>query len=359
MSGDEDSGEGNGLPDACIYSDDGWALLVESKVSSPIKLNQLKRHIATAQKHDFEHLSLLLLSIDNPPNKLPANTTHRYWREVYTWFGKHRNASSSARIFTEYMEILESRMIAQEYLTKGTLTMFDGIHFTKENPYSYREAKRLIRLLGNELQACKAMHDIGVDPTGKRRPAITGSQDNRVWDSLPLRIAKGKAFTKYPHYTLSIREHDTIAAATIPNGVKGPFRKNLKEMGQSGFVDMLIDIENRLKNVLNSSPKSRGMAYAMQRHYASQSSPGVVDAHIHADIQTITKSNAKSISSRIKYQPQWVSAIYEVLIHKQSNIQFGIEVVFSYDCPQIQSSKAVKLYTEAFIAMKPLLDKSL
>ncbi len=44
-------------------------------------------------------------------------------------------------------------MIARDYAIRGTITMFDGICFDEDNPYTHAEAKRLIRLLGDELQS--------------------------------------------------------------------------------------------------------------------------------------------------------------------------------------------------------------
>ena len=75
-----DETEGRGLPDACIFDDDGWALLIEAKVQAGVSLGQLRRHVATAQRHGFDKPSLLLLSVDDPPTRLPAKSAHRPWR---------------------------------------------------------------------------------------------------------------------------------------------------------------------------------------------------------------------------------------------------------------------------------------
>jgi len=47
----------------------------------------------------------------------------------------------------------------EEYLTEGTLTMFDGFQFTDENPYTYGEGKRLLKLA----TAAQAPAAIGAD----------------------------------------------------------------------------------------------------------------------------------------------------------------------------------------------------
>ena len=61
-------------------------------------------------------------------------------------------------------------------------------------------------------------------------------------------------------------------------------------------------------------------------------------------------------SGKVKYQPEWLDAIYEVLCHKRSNIHLKVEVRFPYGCEAIGSHKAVDLYAKAWIAMTPLLD---
>jgi hypothetical protein len=114
------------------------------------------------------------------------------------------------RALLEYFEVFETRMIAEDYGIRGTITMFNGLHFDDENPYTYREGKRLIRLLGDELQKRKDLHKLGVDPTGERRTAITGRGSDRVWDFLRLQQARGAAATAHPHLTMGINANGAI-----------------------------------------------------------------------------------------------------------------------------------------------------
>ena len=58
----------------------------------------------------------------------------------------------------------------------------------------------------------------------------------------------------------------------------------------------------------------------------------------------------------VKRQPEWIDAIYNLLTHKRSNMQFGVEVRFKYNCPIVQSRQVVDLFAGAWIALKPLLD---
>jgi hypothetical protein len=48
--------------------------------------------------------------------------------------------------------------------------------------------------------------------------------------------------------------------------------------------------------------------------------------------------------------------IYNLLIHKKSNIQCGIEVRLDYACAAVQSPDAVDLFADSWKAMQPLLD---
>jgi hypothetical protein len=93
------------------------------------------------------------------------------------------------------------------------------------------------------------------------------------------------------------------------------------------------------------------MIYAVQRHFLGQRSLGEIDACIEVDLRTMIKS----ATSRVKYQPQWLESIYEILVNKQSNIQFGLSVHFQYGCPLLGSQKATDLFVDTWLAMAPIL----
>ena len=347
-SSDEES---RSLPDACFYDDDGWALVVESKVQAGIAIKQLKRHVQTAQRCGYENPQMILISVDRPVETLPNSTLNVEWRQVYEWFHRRATHSEWAKRFVEYMHVFESKMIAQDYQIRGTLTMFDGLYFDEENPYTYNEGKRLIRLLGDELQKNPRLRKLGVDPKGHRRPAITGRGQSEVWDFLPLIVArKAGQHTKFPHLTIGLRLRHATAAITVPNGVGGGFRTKLRVMGRDGFEELISGIEARLRPVVQRT-NAKPIIYALQRHFRSQRSPGEVDARLDADLRTF----AGDSRGRVKRQPHWVDTIYAVLCDKRSNIQLGIEVQFGYDCKEIRSRKAVGLFAESWIAMSPIL----
>jgi len=340
-----------GLPDLCIYSDDGWGVFFEMKVQSKLTAGQLRKHLVTVKRYGFEAPALVAVTVEAISSKLPEGTISVEWRQIYSWFAQRASASFWARELVRYMEVFEEKSIGSEYEVRGTITMFNGLRFDADHPFHYREAKRLIRLLGDELQSRRDLQKtLGIDADGERRPAITN--DNGVWDFLPLEVGRGQSFVKFPHLTIAIREKIAIAAATVPNGISGGFRTSLKELGVDGFLELVAGIEKRIRPIIKSSKGSRAIFYATQRHYKSQRSKPVIDGRLEADLRTCSRSS----SSNVKHQPEWMEAIYAILINKRSNIQCGIEVQFDYSCPMIRSPEAVDLFADSWKAMQPLLD---
>lgn len=66
-------------------------------------------------------------------------------------------------------------------------------------------------------------------------------------------------------------------------------------------------------------------------------------------------SSPQLTETLVKYQPQWIEAIYELLVHKKANIQLGFDVQFLYSCKAIRSAEAVELFADSWIAMAPIL----
>jgi len=354
VSGDED--EARGLPDASIYDHDCWLLMIESKVQAGLERDQLRRHLRTAQRHGFESPHLLVLSVDEAHPDLPAGVAHRPWREVYRWFRKRGDESDWARRFTRYVEIFESRMIARDYAIRGTLTMFDGLRFDEDNSYTYGEAKWMLQLLRDELRKRKDLERLGVDPEGPGRPAITGAADDRVWDLLPLRVARDAgSFTAYPHLTIGLGADGPAASITIPHGVRGGFKTRLKNLGYKAFLDVLLELETRMRPIIQRSVGARPTVYAVQRHFRSQRAPGEVDGRMNFDLRTVGEPGR----SGVRRQPQWAEALYELMVKKRSNIQMGATARFSYRCPIVRSRDVLDLFAESWIAMKPMLDLAL
>jgi hypothetical protein len=256
-------------------------------------------------------------------------------------------------MLVDYFEVFEARMVAADYSIRGTITMFDGLRFDDVNPYNHRDAKRVIKLLGDQLQRRRDLVRIGADPKGKRRSALTGRGSDPVWDFIPLRSARGaKNFTDNPHLTITMNPEGAGATITVPNGVRGGFRSRLTEVGPEGFRALMARLEKGTRSVRRRSKGSAVKAYVVQRHYPSQRSIPVVDARLQVDLRTLTPGS----DGGVKYQPEWIEAMYGVLQQKRSNIQFGVGVEFSYACPVVRSAKAADLFAEAWVGLAPLLE---
>lgn len=93
------------------------------------------------------------------------------------------------------------------------------------------------------------------------------------------------------------------------------------------------------------------MMYVVQQHFHGMKS-AEKDARLDADLRTMYAGKQFGI----RYQPQWIEAIYQLLIKKRSNIQFGVAVQFRYACPVIRSPEATELFVETWKALSPLAD---
>lgn len=341
------------LPDACFYDDDGWAVLIESKVQAGTSSRQLALHRKTAQRYGYEEAQVVLITVDIPKRQLPPGVTVRQWREVYKLFRRRAPRSSWARHFVDYMQVFESNMNAQGYDIRGTLTMFDGFRFDEQQPYTYREGKRLIRLIRQEfLKKPRLIRDLGIDPEGSGRSSITQGPEGGVWDFIPLKEARGSAFTAYPHLTMAIRPTEAAAAVTVPHQLRGSIKTKLKKLSPDGFHQLLTMIERRLRPVVGKAPGTQPMLYVHQRHYKSRRAEGITDGRIDVDLRTVVEGE----HTALKHQPMWLQAIYGILINKRTNIQTGIEVHFPYSCRAMNGPEALDVMADAWLAMKPLLD---
>jgi hypothetical protein len=286
LSGDapesEEQAERQGLPDIVIHDDAAWCLLIESKVQAVLTYDQLTRHERTLRRRGFRKIQRVVLTkVGARAPKAIALT----WSALYEWLGTSRARSDWAERLRSYLRAAELRLAMADYLTEGTLTMFDGFQFTEDNPYTYGEGKRLLKLAMAELRKDRTLKALGMDPKAPGRSAITGRSEKAVWDFLSLRDRpKRGAFTSYPHLTLAIKADHLEAAITIPNSVMRIVRRRLAELGPEGLVTLNAAIVKRARRVL-----VRGGwvdAYAVQRHYRSQRSSAVTDARVFFKLET-------------------------------------------------------------------------
>jgi hypothetical protein len=250
------------------------------------------------------------------------------------------------------MRVFEAKMIVKDYNIKGTLTMFDGFKFSAADPYTYAEGKRLIRLLGDELRRRKNLvNALGVDIEAKGRAAITRGENGAVWDFLPLKTGRGKAFTSSVHLTLVIRPQEVGIALTVPNAMKG-VKKTLKNDYAEGLGRMFFQVEKNLRPVLKKVKTAKPMIYIVQRHYKTQRSYPETDGNLEVDLRTVLRT----AKGPLKHQPGWLKCIFELLVNKKTNIQWGVEVHCSHSEKLMQSAKAIDIMVDTWIAMRPLMD---
>lgn len=364
---DNSEDERLGLPDLWIHDiEESWCLLVECKGEGKVTYDQLRRHKRTAERRDFQKIDLLALTVQESTRKLPVGTQRLLWSEVYAWAKGlpsakthvktlvQPSANSWAERFTQYLEIAERKMADDSYLRNGTLTTFTGIPFGADLPYSYGEAKRVLRLMTERLRKRADLKRFGMDPKVPGRAAITGRQRDHIWDYLSLqREESGKSFNSYPHLTLAMGRDDMGAMITVPNGMPNRMRKRLTEEGVESFLELMTECT---LNLCEALPTASGFAiphlYLQQQHFKSQSSKGVKDGHLQLDLRTVIPGKQDGI----KCQPQWAEAVFALLGGKHSNMQFGIGAKFLYS-EITEDVEVLDLIAGAWIALEPLLER--
>lgn len=351
----EDVAESKGLPDAWIYDDNDWALLIESKVQARLTKNQITRHYKTALRYGFE--KVLVLAIDvKPPSFTPPNyCKFIFWSDVYSWLIKNSTNSSWAMQVARYFEIAETRFVEDRYLSEGTLTTFTGIPFDKDNPYNYLEAKRILKLLMKELKnESRLANELGVDLLSNGRGSITGKSGDSVWDFLPISDAnQSNNHTDYPHFTVSISRERLFALVTMPHGIKTEFRNNLIKPGYDYFSEVFRELTNNLNSVIKKVPGAIPTVEVVQRRYKTQRSIPNIDALLSYDLRTAFNDK----NSKVKTQPGWLDATYKVFNPKKGNTQLVVGMVFKYkNCPVLNSKKIINAVVESWIACKPFVD---
>lgn len=389
---DFDEDHALGLPDLWIHDQENWSLILESKVASAIKPEQLRRHLLTAQRYGFNDIVLLVLSPEEPdhrvkrvverirslmanpggqrknhsshlggPRSFPGSppkpdaprVVYRRWADLYCWMRQQARRSVWAQRFVKYLEIAEERMTADGYLGDQCLTEFDGIPFNLEHPYTYREAKRVLRLLLDELRTRKDLRQLGMDAEGIGRTAITGTSGTSVWDFLPLKIARGEdSFTRYPHLTVSIQSQRFQVQITVPHRVLPRCRRNLLALGSEGFRDLVAQVQERVMRAIRPIDESYPWMEVLQRHYESQRSPGICDAKLEFDLRTALSNG----DGRVKGQEQWICATFDALQKKQSNLQMSIGAVFPYGDAKLHSRDVLDAIAGVWLGCKPWLD---
>jgi len=351
----EEEAERRGLPDGCITNEKDWTLLIETKFAAPLTADQLRRHVRTARRHGLSGIRVLTLTVGPPPAHLPNEVIARPWTDIYQWFVRESPVSEWARRCAEYIEVAEERGVASQYLREGTLTMFSGVPYDSDNPYSYLSAKRLLGLLRAEVCSDARLRKLGADIKRPGRSAITGREHQSVWDFIPLLHAKNAdVFTQFPHLTMGIKDGSVGAHVTFPNGIKSRLRSGLLGRSEEEFRERIQLVNYRLSQIVKRSGGTP-QAVLVQRHYRTQRSKGVEDCLLMFDLRTALPAEDKS-RGPIRSQPEWVGTAYQALKARRSNLQFQIGVMFPYiDCPMVRTPKLASFVVETFLACQPII----
>ena len=350
-----------GLPDGWIYSDAGWALLIESKIECRLESDQIRRHLFTAGRRGFTKLHTVALVTDLPKGPLDAELKIRRWTELYIWLKTELRNSEWAKKLSEYMEILEVKLVAEEYLKTGTLTVFTGVPFGTESPYNYLEAKRVLRLAMEELRLREDLHlAFGIDRNAPGRAAITGKDSSSVWDYLRLlRASEAKTFTEFPHLTLGIHREFMHAIVIIPNGLRSDFRRKLLGRGPDAFIGVFSEVLKKFRESLGTVAGAVPWVELIQRRYPSQRSEPFVDALLEFDLRTSFPARGSTEKSP-KLQPQWLKSVYDALNDRNANLQLAAGVRFPYDrCIATNRREILDHIACAWVACAPLVSNIL
>ena len=115
---EEDENERGSLPDAWIQDGESWSLLIESKIASSLRNDQLYRHLRTAESRGFTDVTLMTIAITRPKRKLPERTEFREWSQVYEWLNNQASGSDWANRAAKYFEVAEHKFSNEGYLRR-------------------------------------------------------------------------------------------------------------------------------------------------------------------------------------------------------------------------------------------------
>jgi hypothetical protein len=217
----------------------------------------------------------------------------------------------------KYFEDAEIRLPQDGYLIEGTLTVFTGIPFSHEVPYTYAEAKRQLDLLRGELVTRKRLAErLGADLESTGRSAVTGTKSLSVWDFISLKSAKSsERHTQHPHLTLGIHVDHVEAYVTVPNGVSGAIRSRILGKDYDEFADRIRRVTRAIASAVRGTEASP-MIVVVQRRYRTQRSTPIVDAELRFDPRT-TFDELSSVRPRIRHQPEWLRAVHNVFTERR------------------------------------------
>ena len=349
-------GDKKGLPDGVIYNDEK-CLIIECKINLELTEDQLIRHERTVKRKGFDNTFGLTITKDPISNINLKNWIHITWKEVYNWAHEEKSKSNWSLKLLDYLNVAENKMVEDEYLTEGSITEFNGIHFDKENEYTYLEGKRLLKLLMKKIKSHNDLKsELGIDIDAKQKRGI--KDERALWDYLTFVSLKDKAsFTSQPHGTIALWDNKASSAITIPNGMSGTFKKKLKKLKFNQFEEMVYDIAKNYFDNFGNNPGFRPSIATYQRRWLTQSSKPFFDGEINFDLRTAFKEFASTLKPELKVQKEWLKIVYEFIQNKNSNMQIGFGAEFYFTKHNMLNNKdADQVIVKSLLSLKPLVD---
>lgn len=143
------------------------------------------------------------------------------------------------------------------------------------------------------------------------------------------------------------------ALAILPNKAKGGAWGQLKALGQDGFRNLVEEVLKNMRPLLAKCPGAEPRLSIYQRHWPKgRRGPVMLDAKIDLNLRVICGDG------KIKRQPEWIAAVFDLVKNKKSNIEMAIGAAFPYgDCEAIREPDALDLVAAAWRACKPFIEE--
>jgi hypothetical protein len=121
------------------------------------------------------------------------------------------------------------------------------------------------------------------------------------------------------------------------------------------FERLILNVTRLLCVALRKSPGASPMLVVVQRRYITQRPPAILDGVLRFDPRTEV-SGGRGVRGRVKQQPQWLRAVYDLLKKRRSNLQFQIGADFPYDrCNVVATPQVKDAAVSVWLACKPLV----
>jgi hypothetical protein len=96
--------------------------------------------------------------------------------------------------------------------------------------------------------------------------------------------------------------------------------------------------------------RAKPNVYLEQKHFKSQRGKPIFDGRMDFDLRTMIDGGQDGV----KFQPQWVESLFELLAGKKSNIQLGLGALFPYT-KATENESILRLVAESWLSLSPFL----